>query len=80
MHFIKNNILPIAPPGHILIAAITQLHPLVSINNRGLPIVTSCEGNAMRRSHLNVNSSLDLDLIMLQIFLDIVVASMYDTE
>ena len=67
-------------PGHLLIAYITQLHPLVSINKRGIPSVTSCEGEAMRRWHSKANSSLDLGMIMLQIILDIVVASMYDTE
>ena len=66
--------------GHLLIASSMQLHPSASINKRGFPCVTTCEGYAMRRWHLNVNSSFDLGMIMLQIILDIVVASMYDTE
>ena len=67
-------------PGHLFIASSTQLHPSASINIRGIPCVTTCEGYAMRRWHLNVNSSFDLGMIMLQIILDIVVTTMYDTE
>ena len=36
-------------PGHLLIASSTQLHPSASINKRGFPCLTTCEGYAMRR-------------------------------